>query len=245
MDVYGKSDVGLIRDINQDDIKFEKVSQDILWAVVCDGMGGAKGGDIASKVATSKIADRFKSINANNTNEVIGHLVKSAISEAGAAIYDMSLKDDNLAGMGTTVVAAFINKNIVHVAHAGDSRAYLINSSGINQITVDHSVVQDMILNGDITKEEAAYHPQKNIITRALGIKQNVFPDYNSFNIASEDAILLCTDGLTNELKDEEIFNIFNNNRPKDVPENLIEEVKKHQGADNITAALINLRRTI
>lgn len=239
MNVYGKSDIGLVRETNQDDIKFEKISDDVLWAVVCDGMGGYNGGDIASEVVSSKISDRLKNINKTNTHEIIKSVIESAINEAGEAVYDMSLKDKNLEGMGTTAVVALVNKGVLHVAHVGDSRAYLMDNSKIKQITVDHSIVQDMLLKGDITEEEATYHPQKNIITRALGVKKGVFPDYNSYTINPGDSILLCTDGLTNELKDKKIYEICKYNIPEDVPEKLIDEAKKCGGADNITVALI------
>lgn len=239
MEVYGKSDIGLVRETNQDDIRFDKISDDVLWAVVCDGMGGANGGDIASKVASSKIAEIFKSFNAEDTQENLEFLVKFAVHEAGNLVYDMSIRDINLSGMGTTAVAAFIFKDKLHVVNVGDSRAYLINELGIKQLTVDHSVVQSMINNGDITKEQAIYHPSRNLITRSLGTGINIPPDYFRFNIEPKDTILLCTDGLTNELRDEEIYNIVRISSPQEAPEKLISAAKMRRGFDNITAALI------
>lgn len=240
MDVYGKSNIGIVRSINQDDIKFEKVNDKDLWSVICDGMGGTKGGEIASALAVSNVAkDLREAFSKGIETESIRSVMESAVVKAGEAVYNMAIKDSNLTGMGTTVVAGVIHNNEVHVVHIGDSRAYIINRSGIRQITLDHSIVQEMINNGEITKEEAASHPQKNIITRALGIKEKVFPDYSSYDLNPGDAVLMCTDGLTNELSDGDIYKIFISNSLCDIPDKLINEANKRRGMDNITVSVM------
>lgn len=241
MDVYGKSDIGAVRSINQDDMKFKKMDDNTLWSVVCDGMGGAKGGEIASSIATSEISKMFDDALKENTlsGKNLKSIMELSVIKAGEEIYNTSLKDGNLTGMGTTVVASLIYNNVLHVVHIGDSRVYIVNKSGINQITTDHSVVQEMVNNGEITKEEASIHPNKNIITRALGIKQKSLPDYNKYNLDDGDAVLMCTDGLTNELSDEEIYKIFISSAPQDIPDRLINEANNRRGSDNITVAVI------
>jgi Serine/threonine protein phosphatase len=242
MNVYGKSDIGLVRKTNQDDIKFKKVADKTFWVVICDGMGGAKGGDIAGTMAANKISGVFDDYFKDDTKQEndIQEMMNSAVGKAGDIIYDTAKENSDLSGMGTTVVAAILTKNTLHVAHVGDSRAYIINSSGINQITKDHSIVQEMLTKGEITKEEAENHPQRNIITKALGIQKGIFPDYQRLEIDNASKVLFCTDGLTNELSETEIYEIFKSTKETEqIPSNLIKAANQKKGADNITVAVI------
>lgn len=257
MNVYGKSDIGLVRKTNQDDIKFKKVNENTLWAIVCDGMGGAKGGDVAGAMAVNKISEFFDNFFEKHFNgklydksdetldkgltekNDIKAMMTSSVIQAGSLIFDTSREDVNLSGMGTTVVAAIYESGILHIVHIGDSRAYLINNLGIRQLTTDHSMVQEMIAKGDITKEQAENHPQKNIITRALGIQRESIPDYTRVETNENDKFLFCTDGLTNELSNAEIYEIFKFSQEEQIADNLIKEAKFRKGADNITAAVM------
>ncbi len=242
MNVYGKSDIGLIRKTNQDDIKFKKIDEKTFWIVICDGMGGAKGGDIAGSMAVSTISAIFNKyfFEKLEHRDEIKKMMVSAVVQSGDKIFDTASENADLSGMGTTVVAAILQEDVLHIAHVGDSRAYIINNSGIHQLTKDHSIVQEMLTKGEITKEEAGSHPQRNIITRALGIQKGILPDYGRFEMLSGDRALFCTDGLTNELSETEICDIFkSSNESGKIPDNLIKAANSRKGADNITVAVI------
>ena len=163
-----------------------------------------------------------------------------AVSGANQAIYLKSEKDKNLKNMGTTVIVCVVNRNKLYVAHMGDSRAYLISDDKITQITTDHSMVQEMLDNGKLTIEEARNHPQKNIITRALGVSSDIKLEYNTIDIKKGDIVLSCTDGLTNTVEEQDIYNICKNpkNQEEAVSE-LITTGNKNGGNDNITVSLI------
>ena len=172
MEVFSKSDIGLVRNQNQDDCRFGVISPSCVWAVVCDGMGGANGGNIASATAvdyiSTKITDLYKD---DMTKEQIGELMAEIVVNANMKVFEMSMKDPELTGMGTTCEFVFVKDTTVHVVHVGDSRTYAIRGGKIKQLTEDHSVVQEMVRRGEITYEQAQNHPNKNFITRALGIK--------------------------------------------------------------------------
>ena len=168
LQIYMKTDIGLVRHSNQDAVKAGVLSGNTAWAVVCDGMGGANGGNIASALAVDLISEQILSSGSEHiTDQSIKNLMISAIYNANVAIYDRAMADETLAGMGTTVVAAIVSGGVAHIAHAGDSRAYLLTREGLRQITTDHSMVQELVNSGDLTTQQARRHPQKNIITRA------------------------------------------------------------------------------
>ncbi len=240
MEVYSKSDIGMVRKSNQDDVNFKVIAEDICWAVVCDGMGGANGGDIASKTAVNVITKSLtENLHENVGQDIIEDVIKNAIYEANNQIYEVSKEKKELSGMGTTVVLAMVCRGMLHIAHVGDSRAYITSEKGIQQVTQDHSIVQELINTGEITKEEASTHPRKNIITRVLGIGSEINVDYNSFELQSDEKIILCTDGLTNDLSDEQIYNIFKENEVINTAERLVNAAKEKGGNDNITVAVI------
>lgn len=242
MNVYGKSDMGLKRSTNQDCFAMSDVDENVLWAVVCDGMGGANGGNIASNLAVSCIKDNMLSnCNENISEVVIKDLLIKTINKANSEIYNKAQADQNLVGMGTTVVLALAFYDKVHIAHVGDSRAYILRNGSIRQITVDHSVVQKMVDDGEITWEEARTHPNKNIITRALGICEDVEVDYHVEEFDSGDVVIICTDGLTNHLNEADILNcVKRGNAQAIVIDELIEEANKDGGTDNITVVMIS-----
>ncbi len=240
MDVYGKSDIGLVRQTNQDDIRFKKIDENALWAIVCDGMGGSNGGDIAASMAIDVISERFDHyFSKKKVGVSCQEVMMSAVLEAGKSIFCAAKKSPELGGMGTTVVAAILESNVLNLIHVGDSRAYIVGKKGITQLTFDHSVVQEMINKGQLTQEQAKSHPQKNVITRALGIQEDTLPEYTKYNLKKEEKILLCTDGLTNELFDHEIYETFREEKLEEIPEILVNKAKQRKGADNITVLIV------
>lgn len=241
MRIVSKTDTGRVRRSNQDSYLTGEISGSVAWAVVCDGMGGANGGNVASAMAVKVISEHINSAYRDGmSSNSIRYLLMSAISAANADIFDTAQNSDTLFGMGTTVVAVIIVNGIAHIAHAGDSRAYLINNSVMEQVTRDHSVVQSMIENGEITEEEAKHHPNRNVITRALGVNERIDVDYNEIDLKDGDAILICTDGLTNYVENDRILKIIKNHKFYEYPEKLIETANNNGGGDNITVVMMS-----
>lgn len=238
--VFSQSDVGLVRKSNEDACRCGILSQNAAWAVVCDGMGGVNGGNVASNIAVEKISETILSgYREGMGSDATRELIALAINRANEAVHELAGSDVNLTGMGTTVVAAIISDSMVHVAHAGDSRAYLISSAGIRQLTTDHSMVQEMVDKGDLTAQEAKKHPQKNIITRALGVKSSIRIDYCETPAPKGCRLLICTDGLTNYLEEEQIFNLAKELGGKELTERLVALAKSAGGGDNITVVVL------
>ena len=239
MQIFSKIDIGNKRNTNQDAYITAILPDSAVLAVVCDGMGGANGGDVASRTATELICEYVKnSYNSAQSNDRLLELLKNAVLSANLEIYELACKNEDLSGMGTTVVAAIIKPQTALICNVGDSRAYLIEED-IAQITRDHSVVQSLIEKGELTAEEARVHPKKNIITRALGVEENVMPDLYEIEFGENSRLLLCTDGLSNFVKETEILNTFNNNQTKDIAEILVDKANAAGGGDNITAIVV------
>lgn len=239
----GKSDVGRVRDMNQDAFYCQSLDGGAVLAIVCDGMGGEKGGNVASSVAVEQILSGIrKGYRPEMEEQSIKSLLLSAATGANAAVYDMSSKNPDLTGMGTTLTMALANDKRAHILHAGDSRVYHLSRLGIQQVTRDHSVVQMMVEKGQLTQEEARDHPQKNYITRALGVARELELEYSEVMLAPGEMLLLCSDGLTNYLREEELAQILADKR-QDTPEKkvdfLVEEANRRGGSDNITAVLL------
>lgn len=234
-----KTDIGNMRLLNEDCCAVFMPDEKSCFAVVCDGMGGANAGDKASRMAVETIVTRIKNGWRNDMGEdSIINLLLTTITAANIFVYDFSLSDVKYNGMGTTVVACLVTENRAVFAHAGDSRAYLCNED-IIQITKDHSVVQDLIDKGHITIQQAINHPQKNYITRALGVGENVDIDFNTIDLKKNDNILLCSDGLTNFLTKEDILAIVKSE--DDPAESLVHAANKNGGGDNVTAVVISM----
>lgn len=242
MKISAKTDVGMVRSTNQDSFATLEISENIAWAIVCDGMGGANGGNIASETAVNIISDKLKSGYHEGMNDnSIKHLITSAIDSANAKIYSISQNDQTLSGMGTTVVLAFIRAENLYIANVGDSRIYIVSENNITQLTTDHSVVQLMIENGEISPEEAKSHPQKNVITRALGVDSDVRIDYSQEDIKENDVILLCSDGLSNFVDNQTIFDVCNSDDKYNLTQKLIQLANENGGKDNITAVTLTV----
>ena len=242
MRIVSKTDIGKVRRSNQDSYSSGELPGGVAWAVVCDGMGGANGGNVASATAVKVISEHISSsYREGMESNSVRMMLESAISAANISVFDMAQSVDTLAGMGTTVVSVVILDNIAHIAHAGDSRAYLITGDSIEQITRDHSVVQSLVENGTLTTDEAKVYPGKNVITRALGVDERIIVDYNEVPLEKHDSILICTDGLTNYLDNEDILSVTKNNNFYEYPDKLIKLANTNGGGDNITVVIMSL----
>lgn len=237
------TDRGKLRENNQD-YYYSSSTLDLPLFIVADGMGGHKAGEVASKMAVELIVEVF---NANKTNaskdeKTIINTIKQAIDEANDKIYKKSIANLEFNGMGTTLTMAYILGKKLLVGHIGDSRVYIIQDNRIYQITEDHSLVAQLVKNGSISAEEAQYHPQKNIITRAVGTSKSIDTDIVIDEVKKGDIILLCTDGLTNMIDDLEIKNIINNNDDmQNACEGLVKRANELGGLDNITAIAVKI----
>ena len=241
MRLFAKTDKGKVRSINQDCFAVNALPDGSAVAVVCDGMGGASAGDIASKTACEIISQYvLKSFTKAMSSENITNLLKNAILSANFNVFTLSKKDEKLQGMGTTVVAVIANENRAVVCNVGDSRAYLVSENELKQITRDHSVVQTLVESGKISPEEANQHPKKNIITRALGVEENLLIDSFCINLNSNNKLLLCTDGLSNYVGSDNILRVVNDNDSDKAVEVLIQEANFAGGKDNITAVIVS-----
>ncbi len=237
MKISGQTNIGLVRSSNQDSFKIGKLDSGTIWAVVCDGMGGASAGDIASKMAVELISERITGCYNDNMKQLsISHLLESAINFANIKIYDLAREDETLLGMGTTVVAAIIREGEAFISHAGDSRAYIINDS-VRQITKDHSLVQEMIDRGNIAEDDAKNLPIKHYITRAVGVNDRISVDFTAEDFSEDDILLLCTDGFSNFVDSETIKQIVKN-VDDDTTSQLIDKANENGGKDNITVVI-------
>ena len=240
MRIFAKTDKGKVRSVNQDAFAANVLSGGAAFAVVCDGMGGANAGDIASKTAVEIISQYvLASYNPSMTSDNIIKLLSNAIASANIEVYTLSKKDEQLNGMGTTAVAAIVREQQAVICNVGDSRAYLI-ADELKQLTRDHSVVQSLVESGKLSPEQAQIHPEKNIITRALGVEENVLTDSYCVDLGENDKILLCTDGLSNYANENSILRIVKDNALDKITDLLIKEANNGGGRDNITAAIIS-----
>lgn len=239
MQIFSKTDRGRVRTDNQDAYFAGKITDGSVFAVVCDGMGGANAGNVASELAVRHISEYvIRSYRDGMDMTDTEKTLKNAIVSANISLYDKAVNNAELTGMGTTAVAAFVKDGTAVIAHVGDSRIYLVNGE-IKQLTRDHSVVQSLIESGKITPEDAKVHPRKNVITRALGAEENVAVDSDCLNLSNGDTLLLCSDGLTNFLDDKDILKVFQNNDISAVAERLVEEANENGGGDNITVVTV------
>lgn len=240
MKIVGGSHIGLVRRGNEDAFCFGELDQDTMWAVVCDGMGGVSGGQIASRITSELVGKKIeKCYKTAMKTQSLENIILSAITTANVIVYDRALADESLMGMGTTIVATIIKDNIACIAHVGDSRAYILNQEGITQITKDHSLVQEMLDSGQINQEQFEHNPIKNIITRAVGVKEKIEIEFDFVEVEENEVILICTDGLSGEVEKEKLFNIYQQTDFEDLAKKYIDTANENGGKDNITVVAV------
>ena len=244
MKYYAMSDVGEIRKKNEDSFYVKAYGDRHMLAIVADGMGGYKGGKQASSIATKIISENIESLLPdllNYTERRLKQTIIKAIKSANEAILHSAGVSDELKSMGTTAVVCFVSGNKIFAFNIGDSRLYIVNKT-ITQITKDHSLVVELLEHGVISEKEAENHPQKNVITKALGTEKNIEPDIYTEKISANDTILLCTDGLTNMLSDSDIIDCINCGTDLEgITKRLISDAKESGGSDNITVVTIRI----
>lgn len=241
MRLVASTDIGKTRDENQDDYRASIQGENTAWAVVCDGMGGAAGGAAASGLAVglaqqTLIGKSLGELDAEGLQQLGGALVR----EANTRVYQCSLHQPELRGMGTTMVVVLAANNVCSIASVGDSRAYLFRDGTLCQLTRDHSMVQELVEKGIITPEEASIHPQRNVITRAVGIQSTLEVDTLSFELKSSDVVLICTDGLTNAVDESTIEGILSSAPFYNQAALLIQQVLRREEQDNSTVVLLS-----
>lgn len=241
MKVFANTDVGKARDMNEDFYYASDPREEIKLYILADGMGGYNGGEIASRLATSSVKSYIES-NYSNTNledkESIEHLIENAIEYANMVVYEKSKEDATLEGMGTTIEVCLICNNRVYIGHIGDSRVYRIRKQIIRQLTQDHSYVEKLVKDGTITRQEAQNHPKKNMLTKALGCTSFVEPDVMVKGFLKGDILVMCSDGLTNMVNQEEIYQYI----IQDVThsnQSLIQRANELGGYDNISVVIL------
>ena len=240
MKIAAITDIGSCRQENQDNYCAQQLAGGTAWGIVCDGMGGVNGGRIAAHIATDTMQQYF----ARHMKALQPGMEKTFIMRGfditNRAVYEKSTSDPEMQGMGTTGVCAYASRGMAHVVHAGDSRAYLFHAGGLRQITRDHSMVQQLVDSGQITREQAAVHPQKNLITRALGPEEHIECDVYDVTLGADERLLLCSDGLVVTATDEEMYEaVGRGDTPEESLEHLLELSKQRGAPDNVTAVLL------
>ncbi len=237
---YAKSDKGKVREMNQDYYYISNSLDEVQLYMLADGMGGYNGGEIASNLAvqTAKnyIENNFKEI--EKDKESIIQLLGSSMEYANMIVYEKSKENPELQGMGTTLEICLIYNNKVYIGHIGDSRIYRIRKEFIRKLTQDHSYVQKLVKEGTITKEQAAHHPQKNMLMKALGCNAFIEPDVMVKGFLKDDILIMCSDGLTNLVGQETIYEMANKNIEQ-ATKDLVELANDRGGYDNITVVVI------
>lgn len=233
---YGiRTDRGLKRQLNEDNCNVLVGYPGIPTCfVIADGMGGHKCGEVASKMAVDSVCNLL--LKADWQQENISQMLSDIITRVNDEIYNFSILDEATQGMGTTLIITVLKNRKLYIGHVGDSRVYIIKADSIEKITWDHSFIEELVKNGSITKDEAINHPKKNLITRAVGCEPELQVDTYELEVKEEYVVLLCTDGLTNMLSEDEIFEIINKNEePQNACDTLVQNANNNGGEDNIT----------
>ena len=241
MQSWGLTDPGCVRKQNQDAFRIEQLDRGTLLCVVCDGMGGAKSGNVASTLAAEVFVEDIRRCwKSGMASDQIDQMLRSAVKLANFTVYDQAAQFEEFSGMGTTLVAALVRENRATLVNVGDSRVYGINRSGIHLLTRDHSLVQMMVDRGDLTPEVAKSYPGKNLITRAVGTEPVVICDIYHREVSKGDYLLLCSDGLSNVMDDQEIlFEVVHGVNKQHCCQRLLSIAKNRGAPDNVTSVLV------
>ena len=243
MQYWAITDLGCTRAQNQDTYQIEQLDKHTVLVVVCDGMGGAKSGNVASSLAADVFAQEIKrTYTAGMDQAAIDQMLQNAIKLTNFTVHDQGRQFEEFSGMGTTLVAALICGKQAYIANVGDSRAYGITQEGLEQLTVDHSLVQMMIQRGELTPEQAKTYPGKNLITRAIGTESSMTADIFHCKMESGQWLLLCTDGLSNLMDDLEIlFEVVHGADKSTACQRLLDIAKNRGAPDNVTCVLVQI----
>lgn len=237
--VFAKTDIGKAREQNQDYYYITPDDESPKIYILADGMGGYRGGEVASNLATNAVREYVKNnFKCENTKEELLELVRSSMIYANEVVFKKSKEIQELEGMGTTLEVCLIYNNKAYIGHIGDSRIYRIRKGMMRKLTKDHSYVQQLVEEKKITREEANNHPKKNMLTKALGCTPFVEPDIRARNVEKNDIFIMCTDGLTNMVSEEEICDTVIKN-PEKAAEVLVKQANNFGGYDNITVVII------
>ncbi|WP_373895975.1 Stp1/IreP family PP2C-type Ser/Thr phosphatase [Virgibacillus natechei] len=235
------TDRGKVRNYNEDagGVFYNSFGQ--LLAAIADGMGGHQAGDVASQMAVSLIEEKWKNSLQLGSAEEAEQWISQAIIEINESIYRHAIQNAEYEGMGTTIVVTVCTDEFITISHIGDSRCYLFNENGLNQITEDHSLVNELVRSGQISKDDADKHPRKNVLLRALGTEENAIAETQSIGWVYGDSLLLCSDGLTNKVSDDELASFLNTNSDiKETGEQMIELANERGGEDNISLLIVS-----
>lgn len=243
MNVWTITDIGVVRQQNQDACRVESLSPEQVLLMVCDGMGGARAGNIASELAVGAFGDAvLERLNDPERAGDPGAVLLESVEAANRVVCHRANTDPACLGMGTTLVAALVTDQTCYVVNVGDSRAYLASADGIRRITRDHSLVEDLVERGEITPDQARTHPQKNLITRALGTMESAKADLFEEPRVPGSFLLLCSDGLSNVVTDQEIlYEIIHGGEPSDCCKRLLDTALQRGAPDNVTAVLLQM----
>ncbi len=243
MQYWGITDPGCTRTQNQDAYQIEKLDRNTLLCVVCDGMGGAKSGNVASTLAVDVFVQEVKRTWVSGMDPgKVDQMLSNAVKLANFTVYDQAQQFEEFTGMGTTLVAALVHGKSATIVNVGDSRTYSVKRDGVRQLTKDHSLVQMMVSRGELTPEQARTYPGKNLITRAIGTESVVECDIFHRRMDAGECLLLCTDGLSNLVDEQEIlFEVVHGDNKQGSCERLL-DIAKYRGApDNVTCVLIEV----
>ena len=241
MKYYVQTDVGKVRKVNEDAATAIEKNESTLLAIVADGMGGHLAGDVASRLTVDSFVEEWnkwdKTVISNSDAE---DWLKETLAKTNKLVYEKANTEEECAGMGTTVVAAICTEDFISIVHIGDSRAYIKNEQGFRQLTQDHSLVGELVRTGQLSEEDAHFHPRKNVILKAIGTDPELVPDVFTLEWNENDFLLLCTDGLTNKLNDEELHDSLLLHDLSDTPNHLIQLANDRGGEDNISVVVVH-----
>ena len=243
MQSWGLTDPGCVRSQNQDAFQIEQLDRNSILCVLCDGMGGARSGNVASTLATEVFVEEVRRVWSSGMDaEKLDQMLQGAVKLANFTVFDQAQQFEEFNGMGTTLVAALIHGRSATVVNVGDSRAYRVNRDGIRRLTTDHSLVQMMVERGDLTPEQARTYPGKNYITRAIGTEPVVQCDIFHLDVERGDCLLLCSDGLSNVMDDQEIlFEVVHGVNKQYCCQRLLDIAKNRGAPDNVTSILVQI----